>query len=99
MLSKEEYLTHLEYGVKTGPTIHDAFKELIEKYFEIEAKQTPQKVICINKHGEDIDYKNVDLLKCSNCGRRLRNKQHDPYCPKCGQKLDWSETNEETGLY
>lgn len=34
MLSKEEYLTHLDYEVKTCPAIRDAFKELIEEYFD-----------------------------------------------------------------
>ena len=34
MLSKEEYLTHLDYGVKTCPAIHDAFKELINEHFK-----------------------------------------------------------------
>ena len=35
MLSKEEYLTHLDYGVKTCPAIYDAFKKLIEEHFEL----------------------------------------------------------------
>ena len=35
MFSKEEYLTHLDYGVKTYPAIRDAFKELIENNFEL----------------------------------------------------------------
>lgn len=35
MLSKEEYLTHLDYGVKTCPAIRDAFKELIDEHFEL----------------------------------------------------------------
>ena len=34
MLSKEEYLTHLDYGVKTCPAIRDAFKELIDEHFK-----------------------------------------------------------------
>lgn len=35
MLSKEEYLTHLDYGVKTCPAIRDAFKELINEHFKL----------------------------------------------------------------
>lgn len=38
MLSKEEYLTHLDYGVKTCPAIRDAFKELIEEHFKLKEK-------------------------------------------------------------
>lgn len=34
MLSKEEYLKHLDYGVKTCPAIRDAFKELIDEHFK-----------------------------------------------------------------
>lgn len=34
MLSKEEYLAHLDYGVKTGPAVYDAFKELIDEHFK-----------------------------------------------------------------
>lgn len=34
MPSKEEYLTHLDYGVKTCPAVYDAFKELIDEHFE-----------------------------------------------------------------
>lgn len=36
MLSKKEYLTHLDYGVVTGPAIRDYFKELIDGYFQLE---------------------------------------------------------------
>lgn len=32
-MTKKEYLTHLDYGVKTCPAIRDAFKELIEEHF------------------------------------------------------------------
>lgn len=34
MISKKEYLTHLDYGVNTCPAIYDAFKELINAYFD-----------------------------------------------------------------
>ncbi len=35
MLTKDEYLTHLSYGVDTCPAIFDAFEELIENYFKL----------------------------------------------------------------
>lgn len=34
-MTKEEYLTHLDYGIKTCPAIYDAFKKLIEEHFEV----------------------------------------------------------------
>ena len=34
-MTKKEYLTHLDYGVKTCPAIRDAFKELIDEHFEL----------------------------------------------------------------
>ena len=33
-MTKKEYLTHLDYGVKTCPAIRDAFKELIDEHFK-----------------------------------------------------------------
>lgn len=58
-------------------------------------KQIPQTVKYLNRHGEGHDIRNKDYYHCPACGRRLRNKQHDPYCPKCGQALDWSDENEQ----
>lgn len=31
-----------------------------------------------------------DLFDCAFCGRVLEKHSHN-YCPKCGQKLDWSK--------
>lgn len=36
--SKEDYLIHLNYGVKTCPTIYDAFENLIYKYYDLVEK-------------------------------------------------------------
>lgn len=36
--SKEDYLTHLNYGVKTCPAIYDAFENLIYKYYDLVEK-------------------------------------------------------------
>lgn len=35
MISKKDYLTYLNYEVKTCPSIYDAFKELIDNYFKL----------------------------------------------------------------
>ena len=54
----------------------------------------PMKVKYQNRHGEGSDLYHKDYYNCSRCGRRLRNKQRDPFCPKCGQALDWNYKEE-----
>ena len=54
-------------------------------------KQIPKKVKYLNRHGDGPDYYNKDYFNCPSCGRRLRNKQKDAYCGRCGQALDWSD--------
>ena len=61
---------------------------LAEQAFE---KQIPKKVKYKNRHGDGADLWNLDYYNCPACGRRLRNKQHDPYCGRCGQALDWGD--------
>lgn len=65
--------------------------EIAKPLQELVNKVTPMKVIHDNKHGSGIDCKNVDFYNCPRCRRRLRNKQHDNYCGRCGQKLEWSD--------
>lgn len=53
---------------------------------ELVDKETPKKFKKI------LDYSVV----CPNCGHhldKLYGRNYD-YCPRCGQKLDWSDTNE-----
>ena len=49
----------------------------------------PQPVKYLNRHGDGKDYYNKDYFNCPACGRRLRNKKPDPFCPRCGQALAW----------
>ena len=49
----------------------------------------PQPVKYNNRHGDGKDYYNQDYFNCPACGRRLRNKKPDPFCPRCGQALSW----------
>ena len=65
--------------------------EMVSRIEELVDKATPMKVIHDNKHGSGIDCKNVDFYNCPRCRRRLRNKQHDNYCGRCGQRLNWSD--------
>lgn len=57
-------------------------------------KQIPKKVKYLNRHGDGPDLWNQDYYTCPSCGRRLRNKQHDNHCGRCGQALDWSKGND-----
>lgn len=52
-------------------------------------KQTPRAVKYNNRHGNGADLWNKDYFNCPSCGRRLRNKKPDPFCPRCGQALNW----------
>lgn len=52
-------------------------------------KQIPKKVKYLNRHGDGYDLYNADYFHCPSCGRRLRNKQKDAHCGRCGQALDW----------
>lgn len=57
--------------------------------YEALEKQIPKTVKYNNRHGDGCDYYNRDYFNCPACGRRLRNKQKDPYCGRCGQAIDW----------
>ena len=52
-------------------------------------KQIPKPVKYLNRHGDGADLWNKDYFNCPSCGRRLRNKKPDPFCPRCGQALMW----------
>jgi hypothetical protein len=72
-------------------------KPLVEAYgVTISAleKQIPKKVKYLNRHGDGEDLWNKDYFNCPSCGRRLRNKQKDKHCGRCGQALDWTDDNE-----
>lgn len=76
-----------DFGIRGYPTYKEA------KLLAIEAleKQMPKPVKYNNRHGEGRDIYNRDYFNCPACGRRLRNKQKDPYCGRCGQAIDWTQ--------
>ena len=74
--------------------------EALNSAIEALEKQIPKKVKYKNRHGQGYDIYNKDYYNCPSCGRRLRNKQKDNYCGRCGQAIDWSEEERHTiGLY
>lgn len=61
----------------------DLLQELVDK-------ETPKKVL--NKHKEYCFPSAYRLSgKCPNCKNHV---DESKYCNRCGQKLDWSDTNE-----
>lgn len=60
------------------------FKVDFERAIEALEKQVPKKLSYLGKNGIYDDY------DCSACGQMLRNKNFR-FCPKCGQRLDWSD--------
>ena len=87
-MSIVDAIEHFKYGIS-----HDIFKEPVISYAKmaVEAleKQIPIKVKYKNRHGEGYDLLNEDYYNCPACGRRLRNKQKDKHCGRCGQTLEW----------
>ena len=84
-----EFLEHLycEYGMKEISESMSTIKELIDKV-------TPKKVILHFKHHLGTAWGTyLDRVNCPSCKRRLKERvpNNQAYCPKCGQKLDWSE--------
>lgn len=79
----ESCKTHLEYGIDDIVTpIMDDFQELFTRF----GKQIPKKVI-------KEEYMYGFTAKCAN-GHNIPNVcgyGEMPYCPFCGQKLDWRD--------
>lgn len=69
----------------------DAREEVEAEKLAIAAleKQVAKPVKYNNRHGDGADLWNKDYFNCPACGRRLRNKKPDPFCPRCGQALTW----------
>lgn len=95
----------LKHALKCSDLIEMAVKALedVQEYRKLGTvkdvrtsveKTNAKKVIYYNRHGDGDDYKNNDSFNCPECGRRLRNKKKDDYCPRCGQKIDWRVKNE-----
>lgn len=90
-MTYKETIEMLDYIVYCNDYKHCREAIAIDMAKVASEKQIASKVKYNNRHGEGYDLFNKDYYNCPACGRRLRNKQHDPYCPKCGQAIDWEE--------
>jgi hypothetical protein len=57
-------------------------------------KQIPKKPVNKTKHDNSTakHYENCNIVVCPLCNGRLKLKSKGKYCDKCGQALDWSDT-------
>lgn len=81
-------------NIKGSAELLEDVKQIENTIIEALEKQMPKKVKYLNRHGIGCDLYNKDYFNCPSCGRRLRNKQKDNHCGRCGQALDWSDTND-----
>ena len=60
-------------------------------------KETPKKVVLHYKHHLGTAWGTfVSRITCPSCNRRLKDTipNNQMFCPKCGQRLDWSKEYE-----
>lgn len=85
----------IEYGKIRDDQDIDLIKEIVKK----EIPQKPEKYSTCKKIFKkdtfECVYTNMyEGFVCSICGYVLTNdemKNHDNYCPNCGQRIDWEE--------
>ena len=86
-------------SIEYGKARDDQDIDLIESIVEKEIPKNPEPystcIKALKKDTFECVYTNMyEGFVCSICGYVLTNderKNHDNYCPNCGQKLDWSD--------
>lgn len=69
-------------------------KTELEEYKKLKDKETPKKVVRKWREGYDPKLYYPKSFHCPTCSRHLRSNQSYKCCPKCGQKLNWSDEDE-----
>jgi rubredoxin len=73
---------------------YDVLREAVDKANKHDEKETPKKVVLHYKHHLGTAWGTfVSRITCPSCNRRLKDKipNNQLFCPRCGQKLDWSD--------
>lgn len=77
------------------PEMYVLTEEQFKPYREAYEKQKPKLIKTNGKYMKDFGIEPCDQVFCPSCGKRIRVKYKGKFCDKCGQKLKWSETEEE----
>ncbi len=67
----------------------DDLKNKLEEYMILKDKATPEKPFYDGVPTEDGE--EIEIRVCPNCCETVNFINNFPYCPWCGQKLDWSD--------
>lgn len=67
----------------------DDLKKKLEEYMILKDKATPEKPFHDAVGTEDGD--EVEIRVCPNCSESVNFIVNFPYCPYCGQAIDWSD--------
>lgn len=81
-------------GEKIGEIINETYsfddlKNKLEEYMILKDKATPEKPFYDGVPTEDGE--EIEIRVCPNCCETVNFINNFPYCPWCGQKLDWSD--------
>ena len=81
--------------IRLNPTVEDCDNEELEKMIDVAIekqilKKPINKTKCDNTTAKL--YENCNIVVCPLCNGRLKLKSKGKHCDKCGQALDWSDT-------
>lgn len=92
----DEVIEELKYMISEDCTDTQMdFVEEIEFAIQLLEKQVSKLIKTNGKYMKDFRIEPCDQVFCPNCGKRLRVKYKGKFCDKCGQKLKWSDNNED----
>ena len=84
-MTRGEAIGYLRMAVNDDVTFCEPYREMCKLSIEALEKQIPKKTKNLIKRANGLH----NLGKCPVCGINI--VEAYSYCPKCGQRIDWSE--------
>lgn len=97
MTSKEAFDKVKGFVLELRDTKYIEYKKYTDILNDLVERDTPMKVIRVDDGGMRVKGYNYHSPYCPSCNNRIynesfnREKHNTNFCPKCGQRLDWSE--------